>query len=78
MRISVVTAVLSLTAFGVHYASAQSCDDLEEELRVCRLQELSPLGAVSVAGLDARTEEADSTEMTAASRTSEEAEACVQ
>ncbi len=39
---SLVTAALGLTAFGIHHTSAQSCDDLEEELRLCRLQELSP------------------------------------
>ena len=34
-------AALSLAACA-HHTAAQSCDDLEEQLRVCRLQELPP------------------------------------
>ncbi len=40
---SLVTAALGLTAFRVHHTSAQSCDDLEEELRICLLQTPAPV-----------------------------------
>ena len=39
MRLPLVTAALSLAAVGIHHTTAQTCDDLEEALRSCRMEE---------------------------------------